>query len=72
MNDFDMAEGFEDFVDELTSSEKNQNACSIDNPECEACGSWVCVLSNAITFALRARERREMTYYKNVLVCLPT
>ena len=34
-----MAEGFEDFVDELTSSEKNQNACSIDNPECEACGS---------------------------------
>jgi hypothetical protein len=39
MNDFDLADGFEDFIDELTMSEKNENACSIDNPECEACGS---------------------------------
>lgn len=39
MNDFDMEDGFADFVNELTTSDKNENACSIDNPECEACGS---------------------------------
>ena len=32
-------EDFEDFVNELTNDEKNNNACSIDNPECEGCGS---------------------------------
>lgn len=39
MNDFDVSGSFADFVDELTSSNKNEQACSIDNPECEACGS---------------------------------
>lgn len=39
MSDFDIANDFADFIDELQNSEKNQNACSIDNPECEACGS---------------------------------
>ncbi len=38
-NDFDVADSFADFVDELANDEKNENACSIDNPECEACGS---------------------------------
>ena len=39
MNDFDVSDSFADFVDELTISSKNEQACSIDNPECEACGS---------------------------------
>ena len=30
---------FEDFVDELTNDKANEKACSIDNPDCEACGS---------------------------------
>ena len=38
-NDFELSDSFADFVDELTSSDKNSNACTIDNPECEACGS---------------------------------
>ncbi len=38
-NDFDLPDDFADFIDELSTSDKNQNACSIDNPECEACGS---------------------------------
>jgi hypothetical protein len=37
--DFGFSNDFEDFVNELENSEKNTNACSIDNPECEACGS---------------------------------
>jgi hypothetical protein len=39
MSDFEMDSSFADFVDELENSEKNSNACSIDNPECEGCGS---------------------------------
>ena len=38
-NDFDVSDSFADFVDELTTDDKNNNACSIDNHECEACGS---------------------------------
>jgi hypothetical protein len=38
-NDFDVSDSFADFVDELTTDDKNSNACSIDNPECEGCGS---------------------------------
>jgi hypothetical protein len=38
-NDFELNDSFADFVDELANSEKNDNACSIDNPECEGCGS---------------------------------
>jgi len=37
--DFGFSNDFEDFVDELTNDKANDNACSIDNPECEACGS---------------------------------
>jgi len=38
MTDFD--NDFADFIDELANDEKNDNAnCSLDNPECEACGS---------------------------------
>ena len=38
--DFGFENDFADFVNELENSEKNNNAqCSIDNPECEACGS---------------------------------
>ena len=37
--DFGFENDFADFVNELESSEKNENACSIANPECEACGS---------------------------------
>jgi hypothetical protein len=38
--DFDYQDDFADFIDELENSEKNNNAqCSIDNPECENCGS---------------------------------
>lgn len=39
MDDFEMNDDFADFVDELTNSDKNDNACSIDNPDCEGCGS---------------------------------
>ena len=39
MDDFDLPEDFADFVDELTNDAKNDNACSIDNPDCEGCGS---------------------------------
>ena len=32
------SDSFADFIDELETSEKNQNAqCSIDHPECESC-----------------------------------
>ena len=37
--DFGFQNDFEDFVKELENSDKNEKACSIDNPECEACGS---------------------------------
>jgi len=39
VNDFELSDDFADFVDELTTSDKNEQACSIDNPDCEACGS---------------------------------
>ena len=32
-------ESFVDFIESLTTSDKNDNACSIDNPDCEGCGS---------------------------------
>tara|TARA_R110000744_G_scaffold329797_1_gene435335 strand:+ start:210 stop:401 length:192 start_codon:yes stop_codon:yes gene_type:complete len=32
-------DSFADFVDELTNSPSNANACSIDNDDCEGCGS---------------------------------
>jgi hypothetical protein len=35
MDDFMNSDSFEDFIDELT----NDKACSIDNPDCEGCGS---------------------------------
>jgi len=34
-----LSDNFADFVDELTTSNKNEQACSIDNPDCEECGS---------------------------------
>jgi hypothetical protein len=37
--DINLSEDFSDFINDLATSEKNQNACSIDNPECEGCGS---------------------------------
>ena len=37
--DFGFSDAFEDFVDELTNDKANDKACSIDNPDCEACGS---------------------------------
>ena len=38
--DFGFGDDFADFVDELANDEKNDKAeCSIDNPDCEACGS---------------------------------
>ena len=33
-----MSDSFEDFVNELETQEQPE-ACSMDNPECEACGS---------------------------------
>jgi len=39
MSDFELDGDFADFVDQLENSEKNENACSIDNPDCEGCGS---------------------------------
>lgn len=38
-DDFATEDSFADFVDQLANDEKNSNACSIDNPECEGCGS---------------------------------
>ena len=38
-NDIDVSDSFADFVDELTPDDKNSKACSIDNPDCEGCGS---------------------------------
>tara|TARA_R110000751_G_scaffold193072_2_gene298612 strand:- start:1274 stop:1474 length:201 start_codon:yes stop_codon:yes gene_type:complete len=32
-------DSFADFVDELTNSPSNANACSIENDDCEGCGS---------------------------------
>jgi|TARA_B110000977_G_scaffold31672_1_gene41996 hypothetical protein len=37
--DFGYEDGFSDFVNDLTTSDKNANACHIDNPDCEGCGS---------------------------------
>ena len=28
---------FEDWINELEADPKNQNACSIENPDCESC-----------------------------------
>jgi len=41
MNDTDFGydDGFSDFVNELTNDKANEKACSIDNPDCEGCGS---------------------------------
>ena len=39
MDDFQLEGDFADFVDELQQSDKNENACSIDNPDGEGCGS---------------------------------
>lgn len=38
MGDFGMDDSFADFVDELTTTEQPEQ-CSIDNPDCEACGA---------------------------------
>jgi len=37
--DINSSDSFADFIDELETSNKNDNACSIDNPDCEGCGS---------------------------------
>ena len=37
--DINTSDSFADFIDELETSNKNDNACSIDNPDCEGCGS---------------------------------
>ena len=37
-DDFDFDTNFADFIDEMANAEQ-PNACSIDNPDCEACGS---------------------------------
>jgi hypothetical protein len=38
MSEYQNSDSFADFIDELETSEKNQNAqCSIDHPECESC-----------------------------------
>lgn len=37
--DFGFNDDFADFIDELATDKANEKACSIDNPECEACGS---------------------------------
>jgi len=37
-NEFQMDDSFASFVQELEQAEQPK-ACSIDNPECEACGS---------------------------------
>jgi|TARA_B110000879_G_scaffold5966_1_gene7812 hypothetical protein len=38
-DDFVMDDSFADFVNDLTTNKANENACSIDNPDCEGCGS---------------------------------
>ena len=37
--DFGFSNDFEDIVNDLTNDTANDKACSIDNPDCEACGS---------------------------------
>ena len=38
--DFEMTGDFENFVNELENSEKNDNAvCGLDGSECDSCGS---------------------------------
>jgi len=37
--DFGFSNDFEDFVNEMANDQANDKACSIDNPDCEACGS---------------------------------
>ena len=37
--DFGFSNDFEDFVNDLTNDTANDKACSIDNTDCEACGS---------------------------------
>ena len=39
MDDNTKSDSFADFVNELTNSAANGNACSIDNEDCEGCGS---------------------------------
>ena len=39
MNFTKESEDFADFINELENSDKNENACSISNPDCEGCGS---------------------------------
>lgn len=39
MNFTKESEDFADFINELENSDKNENACSVDNPDCEGCGS---------------------------------
>jgi len=38
INDFDLGTDFADFVDQL-ETQPQPKACSIDNPDCEGCGS---------------------------------
>lgn len=38
-DNFATSDSFADFIDDLTTSKTNENACSIDNPDCEGCGS---------------------------------
>jgi hypothetical protein len=37
--DGSLSNDFSDWVNELEVDPKNENACSIDNPDCEGCGS---------------------------------
>jgi hypothetical protein len=37
-NDFDFGTDFTDFIDQLETAAQPK-ACSIDNPDCEGCGS---------------------------------
>ena len=37
-NDFDFGSDFADFIDQLETTPQPK-ACSIDNPDCEGCGS---------------------------------
>lgn len=37
-DDFEMQDSFADFIDELETKEQPE-ACHIDNPDCEGCGS---------------------------------
>ena len=38
-NDFDNDDHFAEFVESLTNDKANEKACSIENPDCEGCGS---------------------------------